>query len=62
MVDIHFVLLHQKLNSIHILGDHLVFAGNHLREVDRKALQVDAMRSKSMRCIVVMLRGVQQGL
>ena len=62
MVDIYLVFLHQKLNPIYVLGDHLVFTGNHLRKVDCKALHVDAMRSKSMGRIVVVLRGVQQGL
>ena len=55
MVDIHLVFLHQKLNPIHILGDHLVFTGNHLGEVDRKALHVDAVGSKGMGRIVVVL-------
>ena len=55
MVDIYLVFLHQKLNPIYVLGDHLVFTGNHLREVNRKALHVDAVGSKGMGRIVVML-------
>ena len=60
MVYLDFIFFHQVLDPFHILGDYFFFASNHLWEVDRKSLQIDAVRGKSMRRIVVMLRRIQQ--
>jgi hypothetical protein len=57
---IHLVLFHQKLYTLVVFQDYLVFPAYHLREINLQIFQIDSVSFESVGSIMVMLGGVEQ--
>ncbi len=56
------VLLEQIQNTVVVLFHHRIFATNHGRNIHGQAFHTDAMLSKMVRRLLVVLGRLQQGL
>ena len=62
MEERDLVLLEQVQDAVVVLRDDLVLARQHLRDVDREALDLDAVVGERMAGVLEVLRRLQQRL
>jgi hypothetical protein len=62
MEERDFVLLEQVQDAVVILCDDAVLARQHLRDIDRQSLDLDAVVGKRMPGVLEILRRLQQRL